>query len=275
MNMTRSIVLAVLFCLSASAVWAQPASKTPYAPPTALPRNGDLPAESSLAYPGALSDWIVYRRECCEGRHGRLTPLYTELYLSAGPSFPVGGTTLSRELQTGWSIAGGARVLLFDEPLTRAWVVDLHLINTNESGINNGRRFPLTIFRTNTRQDFGVNGTPGLTVKNSNRTLFGVGFGREWYLAGNADAEGPKWRFGVDVGGRYGSHNLAFNETRHITDVIGSLYVAGHSDLEFLWRDMFLHAGLRLEWAYTWSDILQRKSDVQELSLLFAVGVRY
>jgi hypothetical protein len=32
---------------------------------------------------------------------------------------------------------------------------------------------------------------------------------------------------------------------------------------------------VRIEWVYTWSDVLQRTSDVQDLSVLLTVGVRF
>jgi hypothetical protein len=271
----------VLFCVSwtGAAVSAQqPAYQPAYPPPSPLhdvSETQPTPHQATTAPVGVLSDWIVYRKDCCEGRLGMCTPLYTEAYLRAGPSIPVGGMTLSRELQTGWSITGGARFLLFNEPMTSAWVVDVHLINTHETAVRNGTEFPITIFRAGTREDFGLNGTPGATVKSSNRTLAGLGIGREWYLWEPADFEGRKCRVGADFGGRYGSHNLDFYETRHITDVIGSMYAAVHADVEFPCRNLILNTGVRLEWAYTWSDVLARTSDVQELSLFLSAGIRY
>jgi len=278
MKATRllSLVLLSVLCTGSIAWGQQPGYKPSYGPPTPIGEGDtELKPVSHHAPAGVLSDWIVYKKDCCEGRHGLCTPLYTEVYLRAGPTVPVGGMTLSRELVTGWSITAGARFLLFNEPQTNAFVVDVHIINTNEGGTRDGTAFPITIFRAGTRQDFGVNGVPGVTVKNSNRTLAGLGVGREWYLWQPADADGRKWRVGADFGGRYGSHNLAFNETRHITDTIGSMYAAAHTDLEIPCRLVSFHTGVRLEWAYTWSDILQRTSDVQDISLFLTVGVRY
>jgi hypothetical protein len=167
------------------------------------------------------------------------------------------------------------RALFFDPPLTRAWAVDLHMINTNESGANTGTRFPLVVVQNGARVFLGAGALPGGTVKASNRTLVGLGFGPEWYLNGSADNPGSKWRLGVDAGGRYGSARLDLNEARHLTDVIGSAYAAAHSDFEIPLRTAIFHAGVRVEWAYTWSDILQRSSDVQDISVLFQVGLRY
>lgn len=255
-----------------------PSQKPAYPAPSPIQPEGPPNEIPQSAYSGdlsGLSDWILYRRDCCEGKGCRLTPLYTEVYLRSGPSFPVGGQTLSRELNTGWSVMGGARALFFNEQLTRAWAIDLHLISTFEQGEPGGNAFPITIFRGSTREDFGVGGTPGVTVRRSNRTMVGLGAGREYYLWQPADTEGRKWRVGFDGGGRYGSHKLDFYETRHITDVVGAIYLAVHSDLEFMCCHTLWHTGVRLEWAYTWSDILRRESDVQDINLLFTVGVRY
>jgi hypothetical protein len=278
MNINRWLGAIVLAACLINATHAQQPGYTPaFPPPSPLaPRNGmEIPPEAFTANQSGLSDWILYKRDCCEGRHGKLTPLYTEVYLRVGPSFPVGGQTLSRELVTGWSIAGGARALFFNEPQTRAWVVDAHIINTHEGGVRDGTEFPITIFRAANRFDFGVDGVPGVTVKDSTRTMVGLGFGREFYLWQPADCEGRKWRVGVDAGGRYGSHRLVLNETRYITDVIGGIYVAGHSDVEVPCGRVMWHAGMRLEWAYTWSDVLHRTSDVQDINLLLTMGVRY
>jgi len=114
-----------------------------------------------------------------------------------------------------------------------------------------------------------------VTVRDSNRTLVGLGFGKEWYLWGSIVDPGNKWRIGVDGGGRYGSGSMTFNEIRHRTDVLGGLYAAAHTDFEIPHGRCFLYWGLRCEWAYTWGDILQRQSDVQEINVLATFGVRY
>src|SRR5206468_2530031 len=162
------------------------------------------------------------------------------------------------ELRTGWSISGGARALIFNEPETRAWVVDAHIINTNESAGRRNTAFPLTIFHNGSKVVFGPGGIPGATLQNSNRTMVGLGFGRDWYPWQPADSDGCKWRIGCDGGGRYGSHRVNFNELGHATDVVGGIYAGLHSDVEIPCRWAILQAGLRFEWAYTWSDILQR-----------------
>jgi len=260
--------------LSGPTAFAQTTSNQPiYPPPSPIDKNGEAvpPAEPPPRPPGVLSPWITYQRECCEGLPGKITPLFTELYVNAGPTFPIGGTNLSAELKTGWSFTGGARALFFNAPMTSAWAIDLHVMTTSEGAANPpSARFPVTIFERGTRSDFNA------SVHTLNRTSFGVGLGREWYLRRPATMDGLNWRFGIDVGARYGSERVAFNETGHLTDVVGSAYTSAHSDVECcLWGHCMFHAGLRLEWSYTWSDVLQRTSDSQDISLLFTIGIRY
>lgn len=255
----------------------QPSYQPTYPAPSPLTPNAvpEIPPPAVAAAPGVLSDWIVYRRQGCEGHPGPITPLYTELFVASGPSFPVGGMTLSRELKTGWSFMGGARALIFNEEQTKAWVVNAHIINTHESGGKQDTAFPMVIFNKGAKVVFGPGGIPGATIQDSNRTMVGLGFGREWFPWQPANADGCKWRFGVDGGGRYGSHRINFNEVGHNTDVIGGVYAAIHSDVEIPVRWLLMYAGFRLEWAYTWSDILQRTSDVQDINLFLTVGARY
>src|SRR5205807_7881245 len=108
-------------------------------------------------------------------------------------------------------------------------------------------------------------------------TFVNFGAGREWYLTVPATAEGTKWRFGLDVGGRYGSAKLELNEIEHRTNVFEGLYVAMHSDVEIPCCSVVFLAGFRAEWAYTWSgNLLQgpNNSDVFEADLLLTAGVR-
>ena len=277
MNRKRWLGVLLLALGLTSPAMGQSAPRTPYASPPPLIGNGshELPAEAFLANTGGLSDWIVYRRECCEGRHGRVTPLSTEIYTFAGPSIPVGGQLLSRELQTGWSIGIGAKALFFNERMTDAWVIGAHILNTHQDSANTGNRFPLTVFRAGTREDFGTGGTPGVTVDRSDRTMVGIGLGREHYPWRPADSDGKVFRFGYDFGGRYGTHNLRTNETRGIKDVIGGMYAGIHGGFEVPYRSVLLYAGGRCEWAYTFSDILHRTSDVQDLSVFLTGGIRY
>ena len=104
-----------------------------------------------------------------------------------------------------------------------------------------------------------------------------MGGGREWYLFGSASSGCTMWRFGFDTGGRWGSERADFNEIRHRNDMIGGIWAAAHTDVEIPWGCCVLQAGFRVEYGYTWSDILQiqNKSDVQDINILFNFGVRF
>jgi hypothetical protein len=126
----------------------------------------------------------------------------------------------------------------------------------------------------------------GVSIANLNRDFVTVGFGREWYLFGQAPtylncAErgcggGLSWRVGVDGGGRYGSAKLNLHELRHRTDTIAGMYAAAHTDVEYPCGCCIFQAGIRVEYDYTWMDILQRNdADVQDINLLFTVGTRF
>jgi hypothetical protein len=240
-------------------------------PPGAAPAG--LPSVAVPPSPSGLSDWITYKRgDCCVP--GTNVPLYSEVYLRAGPSIPVGGNYLGRELQVGWAIAGGVRGLLFNPSMTSALVADLHIVNSNNSGISNGDPRVLNIFQKNATGTSTLSNV-AVTVRSTNRTLVGLGTGREWFLLQPANAPGNHWRVGVDAGGRYGSESMQFNEIRHRTDTVAGLYAAAHTDFEVAYGRWFFSWGLRCEWAYTWSDILQFQSDVQEISALATFSVRY
>jgi hypothetical protein len=270
-------------CLTGSTVHAQQAGNQPlFQPPAPLGQHADgqaqTPSDTYGTSPSGLSDWLLDQRPCCEGTPGKRFPLYTEWYVNSGVSVPVSRATseLARQMETGWSITGGARVLFFNEPLTSAWVIDLHVMNTNEGAGHTKDAFPLTIFQGGTKTTFGSGGTPLATLQDSNRTWVGLGLGHVWYLWGSAGSEGCHWRVGADLGVRYGTHRIDLDQFGDVTDTILTTYVAASMDLEWPCKNVVIFTGARIEWAYTGSDILQtRNSDLQDLNLLFVVGFRY
>jgi hypothetical protein len=201
-----------------------------------------------------------------------------EIFLRAGTSLPFGGQAAGNELKVGSTIMAGGRALFFNPAKTTAFTVEAHILNSQNQA-DGERQFPLSIIEPGEngaqRVNFGSGNIPGVTIRRMSRTMVGVGLGREWYPWQPAGDPHTKWRVGVDAGGRYGSASMRFNEIRHRTDVIGSAFAAAHSDLEIPCGPCVLQTGVRLEYAYTWSDILQRTSDVQELNLLFTLGLRY
>jgi hypothetical protein len=246
----------------------------------------------------ALSSWITNCANGCQFPLGGDGGIRYELYLRNGLSFPIGGSFFGHTLQDGWIIQGGGRTLFFNEEGDAAWTVDVGLTNI----YNNGQHFESTVILHNevrnlTQTDFTGRHVaaliPSLPVSTQelNRTFFDLGFGREIYLAGPPQADSWNWRAGFDVGGRYGTAKLNLHDRfdllspprtdifagGHRSDTIGGIFVALHSDLEIPYGCIVLLAGLRLEWDYTWMDILQSQNngDVQEINLLFNAGLRF
>lgn len=248
----------------------------PTAPPP-TPLSETPQAVVTVGAPTGLSDWITMggtRGICCMGPFGSDPDIQTELYLRVGPDFPFGGGILARVLNTGWTIQGGGRALFFDPSFMRAWVADLSL---SHSFTDAGDR--ALVDRPTVANQL-------VTVRQLNRTNVNLAFGRQWWLTVAADQPGNKWRAGVDIGGRWGSANVEFVEINHRTDVIGGAFVGAYSDFEFRLRDCLacscfadsrciFQAGVRVEYGYTWTDVLERASDVQDINVLFSFGVRY
>jgi hypothetical protein len=256
-----------------------PAYEPMYAPPSPLVMN-DPNANPTVPARGGLSDWITYRRGGCEAPLGKICPLYTEVYFGGGAAVPIarGTSDLSRELETGWVLMGGARALFFNEALTRAWVLDAHVINIHQFAGAHNTTFPLTISEKSVAIKSGVNGEPNFRLEDMNRTMVGAGIGREWYLWNSADYDGHRWRVGVDGGGRYGTERLnVANDARsgHLTSTPSAFYFAAHTDIEFVWYQLLFHAGARAEYAYTFTHILGHTDNIQEMNFLFNFGVRF
>jgi hypothetical protein len=250
------------------------------APESMLNTPADRPA------PGRLSSWITYNKPDCCGPIGRDGPIKMEIYVQSGISIPVEGAYFGHTLDTGWVIQGGGRSLFYNPEGTRAWVVDLSLSNID----NHGQRSDLKA----TLRNPIVNGTRVATqlisVQSMDRTFVNLGIGHDWYLAGsalhncrNGCASGQcndgawNWRVGIDAGGRLGSERLELNEIPHRTDAISGLFAGLTSDLEIPCGCCTFLAGFRAEWGYTFSSILQRQNDseLQDVNILFNVGLRY
>jgi hypothetical protein len=251
----------------------------------------DGPAPTGPVPPASLSSWILYNQPCCCGPLGTHQPMRYELFLRAGPAFPVAGDIFNRTLETGWAIQGGARVLFFNLEQTRAWTVELSISNIHNKGRRRDIQVPIILNDTFPNPDFnplfpaGPTNPATITVDEPipasiqalNRTFVNLGLGRQWYLLGDGGCCGPAWRVGMDLGGRWGTGKVSFHEIRHRTDVLGGLYAALHSDVEIPWGCCIFLAGFRAEWDYSWSDILQTQNngDMQDIIVLGNIGVRF
>jgi hypothetical protein len=71
---------------------------------------------------------------------------------------------------------------------------------------------------------------------------------------------------------------VEFTNYPHWDDVIGSFYTAIHTDREVPWGACILQYGARLEWDYTWTDLLRTSGNLGDISmfnLLFRGGIRF
>jgi hypothetical protein len=252
-------------------------------PPTPVtPAPGDL---SKQPLNLQASSWIRGEKyECCSCPGGD-GPIDCELFGRIGPSVVLAHGTLSNVLQTGLYTGVGGRALLFNPSLQSAWTLELGLANiynhahSDPRGIELNILVPSAVGGTPTPVFFGRDkGVPGVTVQDLSRTFLDLGAGKEWYLWGSAHCSGTTFRVGFDAGGRYGTSSVSFHEIPHRPDVIAGAWAAAHADFEFpCCGCCILVAGFRVQYSYTWSDILQEHNDAdtQDLSLVFNCGIRF
>ena len=166
------------------------------------------------------------------------------------------------------------RTLFFNPDATAAWTLDVGVNNIYNHVSDQSQEFQLHNITNALTQ---VTSSPLVTGRDLNRTTVDFALGREWYLLGCAERNGcdTNWRAGFDLGGNYGSAKLEVNGNPHLTDTICGLSFAMHSDIEVPWRQWILQFGVRFEYGYTWCDILQDNSNLQNLNFLLTTGVRF
>jgi hypothetical protein len=239
------------------------------------------PSEPGPSPTPQVSRWIAGPTcDCCGPFTGKT--IGYEIYLRSGVSVPFGSGPIAKDLDPGWTIQGGARVLFFNPSKLAAWTVDLSVSNVfnhahgeHKATLNNiivpG---PANIFGQSTSQTVP---SIDVTFNGLNRTFVNAAFGREWYLWDPANSNGWMWRAGFDLGPRYGTGKLDLNELPHRTKVFGGGFVSLHTDLEWPCGAYIYQAGFRFEWDYTASDILQSQNngDVQDANFMLTFGVRF
>ena len=253
-------------------------------PPPPVPIPLGRPISPYLNYP---------RSPCCCGPVGGCGgPIGGELFIYSGMAFPVGTGIFNEFLRTGWDVEGGGRLFLFNPPSTAAWTGVLSIGNIfARTGIANR---PVTLTNVQVRVPPPAGAVPStqffktvpeltVTASSLNLTFVTLGGGREWWLCGSANPaaqHGCNWRVGFDAGGRWGSGMVQFNEIQHHTDLVGGMYAAIHTDVEWPFRCGIPFAGIRFEYQYIWTSLLQdqsfqNNSNFQSLNLLFQLGVRF
>lgn len=273
-------VLAWIFGLaSAQAQYPPPPTG---APPAGTAIVGGQPVEY-IGPPATLSQWITYSYGDF-GPVGGGIPVLSEVFIRSGFAIPTSsgpGSNLGRVLDLGWDIEGGGKLLFFNPAVDRAWTIWASISN-----VCNRSRSTDTTFTITDQNDFfqiGVNPKTGqpifgpkpVTVQSLNRTFVNLAIGREWYLFGSANTPENRWRVGIDTGGRWGSASVRLFEIQHRTDVIGGVFTGIYGDMAIPVGAATLLPGLRVEWDYTWSDILQGANDVMSFNVLFTLGLLF
>jgi hypothetical protein len=259
-----------LALLGVCPIWGQDGPGSSMGDPTHVPapaRDETTRTAGADRLPASLSSWITYTHPDCCGPIGADGPIRGELYLRTGPSFPVEGRVLGHLLDVGWEVAGGGRSLFFNAEMDAAWTVDLGVSNINNQGQHSETTIPISQAGQAPRQ---------VTLRNLNRTYANGWFGREWYPQAPANHCDFNWRVGIDLGGGLGSDRAEFVEISHRTHVCGFAGVALHSDVEIPCGCCTFLGGLRLEWDYNWTNVLQvNNGQVEDLNLLITAGVRF
>lgn len=238
------------------------------------------------AQPGVVeAPWVGGNRiGGCNGPVGANGPVSYELYIRTGPNLLAGANAFSGAIANGWTVQGGGRSLFFNTPQDAAWVIDLGLGYTR----NEGNRLDAPVLVAPSALKFGnVNdNTPiPLGIRFLNRTSFNFGLGRDWFLNGPS-ATGEEtfgnWRFGTDVGGRWGTASVGFEPagdpggSRRRQNVFHGVYVGTGLNWEKPFGGAVLFAGFRAEWGYIWTNLLPPNSaDISDVNLLGQIGVRY
>lgn len=208
---------------------------------------------------------------CCGpiGGHG---PIGTEFWLATGPSFVIGGGSLSNALRTGWEVEGGGRSLFFATDGLSAWSIDASVSYTANGG--------------NLEHPFqGLLG-PGdnVTIHYLNRAALHVGLGKDWWWCGSGDVGSdfnPNFRFGVNAGATYGSSHVDLNspiapqQFERIQGVYAGAYIGLHWDMEIPLGGWTFLTGIKAYWTDDFLHVLPGDDNILGINLLWNVGFRY
>ena len=133
-------------------------------------------------------------------------------------------------------------------------------------------------------RDIVTLGGEPVIIRDLHRWAVGVGFGRDMFLsapgfvAGTLDAN---FRLGWDVGGRWGTGHV--NGTplfepdgyRRRPRCVRASFAGVMGTMEMPIGAYTALGGLRVEWDYTFSDLLEKGGSFHQVTTLFVMGVRY
>lgn len=211
-------------------------------------------------------------------------PVTYESYLRNGVSVLADTGDYGGALRTGYVIQGGMRTLLFNTAGDAAWTLDIGLGYTFNKG--DGLNSQLNVSANALKGSDPANGVAiPLGVRALKRTSLNFALGRDWFLNGPGDvahAADSNWRFGADVGGRWGTSSVGFEPLgdpggyRRRQSVFHAVTVGAHIDWEKSFGGWILLAGFRAEYGYNWMNgIPPLNGDIQDVNLLFMLGVRF
>jgi hypothetical protein len=218
-----------------------------------------------------------------------------ELYMMTGPNFIFGNGPLTDRLNTGWIVQGGNRTLFFNKANDAAWVLDLGLSYQYNRG---KQEEPVDLFVRQAPQQNQQTGvvTPqpdlllSTNIRGFHRTAFNFAVGRDWWFwgAGAPGLEhGWNFRFGMDVGGRWGTEhvdldllgtNSPFNTPLYARrqGVFHGVYISGHISWEVPVGGWIWFVGLRGQYGYDWGNVVMPlNGDIQNANLLMTTGIRF
>src|SRR5262249_31082388 len=195
----------VVTMLGASAVRAEDPLPTPsYGQVKPIQYGSDdapvLPADAAPSPMPQVSRWITGPGCDCCGPFGGNTLGY-EIYLRNGVSLPFGNGPLAKDLDPGWVVQGGARLLIFNPTKLAAWTVDLSVSNVFNHAKSEHPATLEHIIVPPIIQGLPATVLPSIdvTFNRYNRTFVNAAFGREWHLWDPANSDGWMWRAGFDA----------------------------------------------------------------------------
>lgn len=269
--------------LSAPVRPASGAAADPYATLTgqpAAPPGGPLPPG---AYP---SPYYTDGPGCCGplGANGRVG---YEIYSVVGVNLPY-GPGLGGLLNAGVMTGGGGRSLFFNPAHDAAWVFDMGVTYTYNTGKQDR---PQGLFLKQAPITFGQQTFPQpdrfatTVVRGFHRTSFNFALGRDWWRWGpGAVGTEAGWnaRCGGFVGGRWGTAHVDMrpvdepNGYSRRQGVFHGVYLGTHATVEVPMGAWIGFIGGRAEWGYDWSNlVIPIPGDIQNVNLLLTAGVRF
>lgn len=270
---------------------AEAAPAEPYSSLTGQPVPGAQPGGLPLG--SYTSPYYKDYPACCGPLGGG--PMAYELYVMTGPNFVGGNGPLTDRLDTGWIVHGGGRSLFFNTAADAAWVIDLGLSYQYNRGTQDE---PADLFVRQAASQNQVTGqlTPqpdlflSTNIRGFHRTAFNFAIGRDWWFRGPAApglCNGWNFRFGMDVGGRWGTQHVdldlvgttgPFDSPIYARrqGVFHGVYVSGHISWEVPVGGWVWFAGLRGQWGWDWGDVVPPlNGDIQNMNLLITTGIRF